>query len=68
MTERKNHAKVSVQARTGRQVDELLRELYVEKRHTQQEIADAIGVHRRTVEAWLLEYGITRDARPAVSL
>ena len=48
--------------------ERLLRELYVERRHSQQEIAQALGVHRMTVADWLREYGITRDDRPAVSL
>jgi arginine repressor len=67
--ERKSHAKELVRRATGREVDELLRELYVEKRHSQQEIADglaALGVslNRMTISNWLAEYGITRDDRP----
>ncbi|MBA2439588.1 MAG: helix-turn-helix domain-containing protein [Thermoleophilaceae bacterium] len=65
---RKSHAKTLVQARTGREPQDVLRELYVDKRHTQQEIADALGIARVTVGEWLREYGITRDDRPAVSL
>lgn len=65
---RKSHAKELVLARTGREVSELLRELYVEKRHSQEEIAEALGVHRMTVNLWLREYGITRDDRPAIAL
>ncbi len=54
--------------RTGREVDELLRELYVTKRQSQEEIARAIGVSRATVSGWLKAYGIRRDDRPAVAL
>lgn len=64
----KSHAKALVRERTGRDIPELLRELYVERRHNQDEIADALGVHRLTVGLWLREYGITRDDRPAVAL
>jgi len=64
----KSHAQELVRVRTGRQVDDLLRELYVERRHTQQEIAEALGVNRVTVADWLRQYGITRDERPAVAL
>ena len=64
----KSHAKELVRERTGRDVDELLRELYVEKRHGQREIAKALGVHRMTVSLWLREYGITREDRPEVAL
>ena len=65
---RKSHAKALVRERTGRDVADLLRELYVERRHDQGEIAEALGVHRLTVGLWLREYGITREDRPAVAL
>lgn len=68
MTDRKSHAKELVRRTTGREVADILRELYVDRRHTQQEIAHALGVHRMTVVLWLREYGITRDDRPAVVL
>jgi DNA invertase Pin-like site-specific DNA recombinase len=64
----KSHAKTAVRLRTGREPDDILRELYVEKRHSQQEIADALGIHRMTVSEWLREYGISREDRPAVAL
>ncbi len=65
---RKSYAKQLVQERTGRALEDLLRELYVDKRHTQEEIATALGVGRMTIATWLREYGITRDDRPAVAL
>lgn len=70
---RKSHAQLLVEERTGRQVDELLRELYVDRRHSQQAIADALSangapVSRALVSEWLRDFGITRDARPAVAL
>ena len=65
---RKSYAKALVTMRTGRQVPDVLHELYVEKRHTQQEIADALGVSRMVVGTWLKEYGISRDDRPEVVL
>lgn len=64
----KGYAQVAVQQRTGRSVPDLLRDLYVEKRHTQEEIAEALGVSRATISDWLREYSITRDDRPAVAL
>lgn len=66
--DRKSHAKELVRQRTGRAVEDVLRDLYVEKRHSQEEIGEALGVHRMTVSLWLREYGITRDDRPAVAL
>lgn len=69
MTEdRKSHAKELVRRTTGREPEDVLRELYVDRRHSQDEIASALGIHRMTVGIWLREYGITRDDRPAVAL
>jgi DNA-binding XRE family transcriptional regulator len=61
-------AQEAVSARTGRDIADLLRELYVEKRHTQQEIAEAIGVERVTVSQWLRDLGISRDDRAPLEL
>ena len=66
--DRKSHAKELVRRTTGRDVADLLRDLYVEQRHSQEEIAAALGVHRMTISLWLREYGISRDDRPAVVL
>jgi len=57
-----------VQLRTGRNLEDLLRELYVDKRHSQEEIAKALRVHRITVGDWLAEFGISRDDRGPVEL
>lgn len=65
---RKSYAEALVTLRTGREVPDLLRELYIERRHTQQEIAGALGVSRMAVSAWLQKYGIRRDDRPAVEV
>jgi len=64
----KSHAKELVRERTGRELPDLLRELYIDKRYSQQEIAQALGVHRMTVAEWLREHGISREDRPAVAL
>jgi hypothetical protein len=62
----KSYAKETVRQRTGRDIPDLLRELYVDRRHSQQEIADALGLTRSLVKAWLFEYGISREDRPPV--
>lgn len=51
-----------VQERTGRPIEDLLRELYVEKRYSDQEIATALGgdIQRATIQQWREQYGITR--------
>lgn len=69
----KSFAKRLVTERTNRDPRDLLQELYVERRHSQQEIADffaSIGVEisRATVSGWLLDYGISREARGPVEL
>lgn len=71
--DRKSHAKNAVRIATGREVPDLLRELYVDKRHSQKEIAVGlaklgVSVHRMTINAWLAEYGISRDDRPAIEI
>lgn len=76
----KGYAEALVRMSTGRPTDELLRDLYVDKRHSQEEIAEALNaqlrahdvsdleISRATVGSWLSKYGITRDDRPAVAL
>lgn len=56
-----------VQERTGRDIETLLRELYVEKRHSDREIAEALGLERATVQQWRERYGISSDDRPPVA-
>lgn len=70
---RKSHAQLLVEERTGREIHELLRELYVDKRHSQQAIANALStngapVSRGVVSQWLREFGISRDDRATVAL
>lgn len=59
----KSRAEQVVEARTGRALPELLRELYIDRRHTQEEIAQALGVHRVTVTKWLAAFEISRADR-----
>lgn len=65
---RKSYAEEVVRLRHGREVPDLLRELYVEKRHSQQEIADALGVSRMAINGWLQRYSISRDDRAPVEI
>lgn len=64
----KSRTEQVVEQRTGRELPDLLRELYIEQRVTQEEIAEALGVHRVTVTKWLGQFGISREDRPAVAL
>ena len=54
----KSRAEQVVEQATGRDLPELLRELYVERRWTDQEIADHIKVHRVTVTGWRKDFGM----------
>lgn len=64
-TDRKTFAEQVVSTRTGRDVEEHLRELYVDRRFTDQEIADLFGVARQTVAMWRKRYGIAHSERKA---
>lgn len=55
------HAQELVTLRTGRQVPDLLRELYVDRRLSQADIAAELGISRMTVAMWLREHAITRE-------
>lgn len=54
------HAQELVTLRTGRQVADLLHEMYVERRMSQADIAEELGIGRMTVAMWLREHSITR--------
>lgn len=56
------HAQALVQLRTGRPPAEILRELYIDRRMSQADIAAELGITRNTVAMWLREFGIERPA------
>jgi transposase len=62
----KSYAAEAVRLRTGRDPEELVRDLYLTRRHSDQEIADAIGVSRTLVRQWRARWGIAREDRPPV--
>lgn len=47
-----------IEAREGRDLTELLTELYVEQGMTQGEIADRFGTRRATVSRWMADLGV----------
>lgn len=65
---RKDYAAELVRERHHRDVPELLFDLYVTRRHSQQSIADALGVTRHQVYVWLQRYGISREDRAPVEI
>ena len=64
----KSWAATAVRLRTGRDIEGLLREYYVERRYSQQEIASALGVSRTLVRQWLVAYGMSRENRAPIDL
>lgn len=61
---RKTPSMKLVEARTGRELGDVLRDLLVAKRHSRQEIAEALEVSHTTVANWLEAYGISEADRP----
>jgi DNA-binding XRE family transcriptional regulator len=55
------HAQQLVKLQTGREVPEILRELYVDRHLSQAEVAAELGISRMTVAMWLREHSISRD-------
>lgn len=62
------HAQALVTLRTGKPLDQVLTELYVDQKLSQADVATELGVTRMTVAMWLREFGVTRDDRPAAAL
>lgn len=53
-----------VEARHGAPAEVLLRRLYVEQGLSQAEVAETLGVSLRSINRWMVAYGIpTRDRR-----
>jgi hypothetical protein len=71
---RKSSTLELVRRSTGREPGDLLRELYVERRHSDEEIAQALSdkvaypISRAAVQGWRRDYGISRDDRPPVEI
>lgn len=63
-TPNRTHAQVLVQVRTGKPVEQVLHEMYVEAGLSQAEIAARLGITRMTVAMWLREFGVSRTPTP----
>jgi len=63
----RTHAQQLVSLRTGREVPDALRDLYISQGLSQEDIAREWGITRNTVAMWLREYGISRDERQAIA-
>ena len=59
---RKTYSKQAVEARTGRPIDELLRDLYVERGYSFVQIGKAVGVSRELIRQWVNEAGLERPS------
>ena len=65
MTAQQTPLQELISLKHGRDVAELLRDLYVEQGWSQERIARYLGTSRLTVAMWLRVYGISRDMRGA---
>lgn len=54
------YAQQVVQQRTGRDLEEFLRELYIDRGLSQEKCAAELGVSRLTLARWLNQFGIER--------
>jgi transcriptional regulator with PAS, ATPase and Fis domain len=60
----KSRAEQLVERRHGASAEVLIRRLYVNEGLSQEQVADALGIGRRTVIRWMADFGIpTRDRR-----
>jgi predicted XRE-type DNA-binding protein len=66
--QRKSWSQQVVTLRTGREVPELLRELFIDQRRSQSEIAQALGVSRAQIAYWLRQEGISAADRPPIDI
>lgn len=62
---RKSYLQEVLTMRTGRDMGEYLRELYVQRRYTDQEIADLLGTNREAVTTLRKRLGVDRAERKA---
>lgn len=62
----KSRSEQAVEARFGRDVRGLLREMYHDRRLTQAQIADELGVSRGTVVDWMQRWDIPTGYNKAV--
>jgi AraC-like DNA-binding protein len=62
---RKSARQELVELRTGRELPDMLRELYIERRWTDEEIATELRVSRSTVSEWRQRFDINRADRVA---
>ncbi len=59
---RKTPTRRLVELTTGRDLKDVLQELYVERGYTFVEIGKALGVSRETVRLWVDEFGLVRPS------
>lgn len=62
---RPTHAQEALRLRTGREVPDLLRELYIGRGLSVEAVGRELGVTRATVDRWLRDFGIRRAYRDA---
>jgi DNA-binding transcriptional regulator LsrR (DeoR family) len=56
----RTHAQELIELKTGRNLPDLLYDMYVRQGKSQEFIAAELGIQRLTVNRWLLEFGIKK--------
>ena len=51
-----------IEAREGRPMDAILRDLYLDRQLTVEQVADGLGLTKGTISRWLERFGI--ESRP----
>lgn len=62
MQPKRTHAQELVELKWGRDLPEILHDLYVTQGKTQEQIAAQLGVTRITARQWLIDFEIKRVA------
>ena len=59
--QKRTHAQELVELKWGRDLEELLEDLYVQQGRTQEQVAALLGVTRITARQWLIDFDIKRE-------
>jgi hypothetical protein len=65
-TTAKELARQVVLSSTGQDLDAWLRDLYVTRRYTLEEIGNSLGVSRELIRLWLVDAGVSREDRDSL--
>lgn len=58
---KRTHAQELVELKTGKNLPDLLRDMYVVQGQTEVAMAKELGVSRITLRIWLVEFGVKKE-------